>query len=79
MQARLSRNFENSSDTIDVELSVPLNVGDTIFSCIEDSSGVSEYEGTVTKVHHFIDYKGYRVTDHTPMYTLEMRLIREMI
>lgn len=81
MKARLSRKFGfNSSDVIDVHLNAPLSIGDTFFSMHEDLDGnLKEYEGTVSKVHHFIHYHhdGKTVSEHYPMYTLEMKLVRE--
>lgn len=75
IKARLSRDFANKSDVIDVCLAVPLNVGDTFFSMVTDADGnLTEYEGTVERIHHFIHYEtdGKTVKEHYPMYTLTM-------
>lgn len=81
MKARLARIFsDTSSDVIDVHLNTPLSIGDTFFSMHEDlDNNLKEYEGKVIKVHHFIHYHhdGKTVSDHYPMYTLEMKLVRE--
>jgi hypothetical protein len=81
-KARLSRNFDMKygSDTVDVELNVPLNIGDTFFSTVVQDDKVNEYEGKIVKVHHFIhfDIKN-NVIDHRPMYTLQMNYIRTLM